>query len=247
MICKKTIKDRFRRSFDKSYNEDAVVQQQIAVELVSELSQIIPRLSAMFEFGCGTGILTSKLLQAFNPEIVYLNDLTDTSKLIAGLPESFTFIAGDAETIDYPRNLDLVASNAVIQWFQDLPGHFSRVHNALNEGGFLAFTTFGPDNMREIRELTGSGLNYHTAEDLFEMLDGEFEVVSCQEFSRILYFDSAKEVLMHLKKTGVNAIGKRSWSKSQYKEFCSCYETRFALDHKFPVTYHPIIIIARKK
>lgn len=246
MICKKTVKNSFRQSFDKSYTNEAVIQKEMAKELVDKISEFAKSFSSAFELGCGTGVLTSELLSKLSIEKLFLNDLTDTSEFIENLPESTDFFIGDAETINYPKNLDLVTSNAAVQWFQSLEDHFEKVHSSLNKGGIFAFTTFGPENMLEIKALTGTGLNYPSAEKLKEMLSSKFKIEFFEESTKTINFSSAKEVLLHLRKTGVNAIEKQAWTKSKFQEFCKNYQIQFTENGELCLTYNPIIIIASK-
>ena len=74
---------------------------------------------------------------------------------------AFSFRAGDIERIELPTAaFDLVASNAVFHWLDDPAGLFERLAVALREGGLLAFTTFGPDNLCEVAAVGGRGLSY---------------------------------------------------------------------------------------
>jgi malonyl-CoA O-methyltransferase len=47
--------------------------------------------------------------------------------------------------------VDLVFSNATLQWCNDLDRTFAELLRVLRPGGLLMFTTFGPDTLRELR------------------------------------------------------------------------------------------------
>ena len=97
------------------------------------------------EIGCGTGIYTGLICSIFNPEHLYINDICPEMEDIAGQASGgkAVFIHGDAETIRFPERLTLITSCSAIQWFYDLRAFFLKCHSSLNDGGMLAFSTFG--------------------------------------------------------------------------------------------------------
>jgi malonyl-CoA O-methyltransferase len=46
--------------------------------------------------------------------------------------------------------VDLVWSNLMLQWVNDLPRAFAEFRRVLRVGGLLTFTTFGPDTLQEL-------------------------------------------------------------------------------------------------
>ena len=111
----------------------------------------------------------------------------------------------------------------------------------------MAFSTFGPRNMTELRPFAPHGLNYLSREELFSCLSSDFEVLCFEEQVDKLYFPEAIDVLRHLKKTGVNAgHSGRNWTKGTLQQFTRCYE-KDLLKNSFPLTYHPFYLICRKR
>ena len=66
-----------------------------------------------------------------------------------------------------------------------------------------------------------------------------------KEEIKILEFKTPYEVLKHIKLSGVNAIGKTSFTKSKLNKLINDYYKYFkATDkHSVSLTYHPIYII----
>ena len=240
MPSKIQVKNSFSKSHN-SYHEAAVVQREMATRLVGQLSELNSSFGKVLELGSGTGVLTEQLLKQMKIQTLFCNDLTDCSSFKT---EDTTFLPGDAEEIAYPENLDLIISNAVVQWFDDLPQFFEKSSAVLNRGGFLAFTTFGPENFREIRSVTQSGLDYRSLEELVGLLEQDYKVRFQREELVTLEFETPRTLLQHLKETGVNGLDKKSWTKTAYKDFCQNYPR---LNQKCPLTYHPITIIAELK
>lgn len=208
----------------------------------------------MVEFGCGTGIYTRLLIQSLHPDRWLLNDLCpemegslqDVLTPHSASP-SIRFIPGDAELLPLPTDLRLITSCSTLQWFTHPKAFFSRCHKALQHGGVLAFTTFGGQNLAEIRNLTGHGLDYPPLTQLTDMLiQTGFTPIHTMEEVHQLTFDTPTDVLRHLKQTGVTGTEKRMWTRSRLQTFTDNYTDRFgtASGH-VTLTYHPIYMIVR--
>ena len=52
-----------------------------------------------------------------------------------------------------PQTAELLWANMTLHWVDDLPALLSRWHAALDVDGFLMFSCFGPDTLRELRTL----------------------------------------------------------------------------------------------
>lgn len=176
---KRLIAERFARARG-TYSHEARVQQQVAEKMLQLLTErASPLFRRIVEFGCGTGSYSRLLLHKLQPESLLLNDLCPEMKecLTDLLPQdTVRFIPGDAEALDFPEKTDLITSCSTLQWFNDPKEFFARCHRFLSEDGYLAFSTFGTENMREIRTLTGHGLDYLPIKALKELLAPHFEL-----------------------------------------------------------------------
>lgn len=248
-LDKNLIRQRFGRHLS-TYDSAAEIQRQMAEKLLElfKISTDRRDFARILEFGCGSGILTSQIEQTFNYSRLFLNDFVNECRVFHRNRESTEFILGDIEEIALPETLDLILSNAVIQWVTDLPSLLKKLHKALSPGGWLALTTFGPQNLYEITALTGRGLRYLPPETLKQLLSSEFELINFQQELIKLYFDTPWAVLKHLKSTGVTATGAPApWSRKQLEEFTVNYR-RFQLpDGRYPLTYNPFMIIVKKR
>jgi len=253
IIDKTLIKKQFDYGLN-TYSREAIVQKRIANELILELSSFfVPSNIRLFEIGCGTGFLTQKIIENIELDELIVNDITNTSmnkiqELIDKYDVSHKFIKGDAEEIDYPTQIDVVLSSSTIQWFKNKQLFFDKVFSSLNPDGIFAFSTFGCDNYKEIKSLTGVGLEYQSMEEITEMLSHNFKIISSSEWIEKKEFDTPLSVLRHIKQTGVNAIQKTYFGKQKLLSFTENYKHRFSISrNKVSLTYNPIIIIAQKK
>lgn len=252
---KRLIAERFARARD-TYSLEARVQQQVAEKMMRLLTihaadGIHRNFRRVAEFGCGTGSYSRLLLNRLQPEKLLLNDLCPEMKecLSDLLPRNeVQFIPGDAETLDFPEDTNLITSCSTLQWFNEPGEFFVRCHHFLADSGYLAFSTFGADNMREIHALTGHGLQYLPVERLSKLLAPYFDIIYTEEEIVSLSFTTPLAVLQHLKQTGVTGTEKRMWTRGRLQAFCNEYTGKFGQeDGNVSLTYHPIYIIAQKK
>lgn len=250
-IDKELVARRFAQARD-TYDRAANVQRQVAEKMIGLIPAAPYR--HLVEIGCGTGIYSRLLCRTFHPETLHLNDLcSEMKECVADLCHTnngtqVCFEAGDAEQWTFPAHTDLITSCSTLQWFCRPADFFARCHEALEPGGVLTFSTFGSENLREIRQLTGNGLQYIPLHDLQELLSPYFEVLHAEEEIVSLPFDSPLDVLKHLKQTGVSGTEKRMWTRSRLAAFCNEYTRLFAdPQQRVSLTYHPIYVVARKK
>lgn len=243
------VRRRFEKAF-RSYDEHALVQQNISRRLFDYWQQYRPaRPRRLLELGCGTGGLT-RLLQTFLPtEHLYLNDLCAPSAELVGLfpPHSCTFLHGDMETLPLPDGLDAVLSASAVQWTRRPLQLAARLADALTAGGWLVLSTFVSGHYREIRALTGAGLDYPTAAQYRRTLARNCELLLCREEEQILYFPDAPAVLRHIRHTGVSGTRRTVWTKGYLKTFCDRYGQQFRDSGGLRLSYRPLYLIARKK
>lgn len=261
-IDKALVAQRFARS-RSTYEREASVQRQVAAKMMRLLTDMMQaggltpgeqraRFRHIVEPGCGTGSFSRILWATLRPDTLLLNDLCpEMEECVADLcvaRPAVRFVPGDAEALDLPSDTDLIASCSTLQWFNDPAAFFARCHRALSAGGVLAFSTFGAENMRQIRLLTGNGLNYPPLGRLKELLAPHFRLLHAEEEIVNLPFDSPTAVLRHLKQTGVTGTEKRMWTRGRLQTFCHDYTRLFGNDRgQVELTYHPIYLIAQKE
>lgn len=251
-IDKTKVQQRFAKA-KYSYSEQAVAQQQICQHLFELIQQHCPtHLKRIFEIGCGSGNLSRLLLQQLQVDQYIVNDIYPAVMEFFKHDAKVEFCLGDAESIVYPKQLSAIVSSSALQWMQNLPDVFAKIHQALQSQGWFCFSIFGEDNLKEIKALTGQGLEYHSAEQLKHLLQQQgFDVLHCEQHTIQLMFSHPLRVLKHLKATGVTANTQNFvWTKQRLQQFYQDY-AQFSQqveknDVYYSLTYHPIYIIARR-
>ena len=249
-MIKEEIARGFARTLD-SYSENATIQKQVSEKLgllISNFTQTQPQ--NILEIGCGTGFLTSALLNKFPNAEWKVNDINKNVKEAIDLlfdKKANTkpgYIFGDAETIHFSPNNDLIVSSSCFQWFNNPTSFFNTASQLITTTGLFAFSTFGPENMTEIKSLCGQGITYLSKDEYLSMLSTRFEVIYQSDEITKLHFAEPCEVLKHMKTTGVNSVFRQHWTKARLAEFCTDY--LLLLNYKgYPLTYHPMYFICK--
>jgi len=248
-LNKSLIAQRFAKA-GQSYTEQAIIQKQISQHLCQLMQNHCPEnLVHVLEIGCGSGNLTHQLANNFQIEQWYLNDLYPQVQQHFQDHLLIQWMIGDIETLDLPADLDAIVSSSALQWINDLPALLTRCHDVLKAQGWLCFSTFGPDNFTEIKQLTGQGLEYWSIDDWRQQLEYlDFDVICLEQQHLNMQFENPKAILKHLKATGVTgaSVQQQRWTKQSLTEFYQRYQQFQLENQQYSLTYHPIYCIARR-
>jgi malonyl-CoA O-methyltransferase len=154
---------------------------------------------------------------------------------------------GDIEHLELPAELDLVASSSTFQWLEDLPRFFAKVHRSLNDGAVFGFSMFGDETYYEIRELTGTGLNYPPFSEVRDQVAENFKIVHADIDRDHLHFAHPREVLGHIRATGVGGVGGFSWTPRRYERYVEDYKEKFSTEQGVMLSYVSYFIVAQKR
>lgn len=242
-INPKLIKTQFEKSLD-TYNQNALVQKIMAEKLIEELTKIKKDFTNILELGSGAGLLTKELVKKINFQTYSANDLVEKSKnFVNDIIPNMTFYCGNAQKIKPSKKMDLIISNAMFQWFNDLDKISLNYKNILNTDGILAFSTFSKENFKEIRNLTGLSLEYKSLNEITKIFEKNYKILHSEEFTYKMNFSNPLELLAHMKNTGVNSLTAKHWTFKKVKEFCDNYKNTYP---EITLTYSPIIFICQK-
>lgn len=228
MIDKSLVKIRFSKSMN-TYDDNAVVQKKMAKRLVGMLAE--KKYNSVLEIGSSTGVLTREIAQNLEFNQYCANDIIEKSKeYINKIIPNNKFIAGDIEEITIEEKYDLIISNAALQWCNDKTGVVKKLKQRLNDGGIIAFSIFGNDNFKELKQILKIKNQMQT------------NLKGIEEEER-LFFNSPIEILRHIKLTGANALENYHFTKESLKKFEEKYRELYSENGKVFITYQPLYIV----
>ncbi|ODA68939.1 Malonyl-[acyl-carrier protein] O-methyltransferase [Methyloligella halotolerans] len=139
----------------ESYERHAALQRDVAERLARRL----PRLESprVLELGCGTGLLTRLLLQAYPDGDFLITDLSPamiaTAKANIRSPAGarLAFDVMDAAHIADVGRFDLVVTSMSLHWLTDPAAALTRLRELLNPGGAIVYSALGEDCFAEWR------------------------------------------------------------------------------------------------
>ena len=240
----KLLKHKFEKSLE-TYNNNAIVQKDLAQKLALEVSNIKSEYENILELGCGSGLLTNEIVRKIKFNQYYANDLVEKSQnYIKKIVPNCKFYIGDAKKINPSQKMDLIISNAMFQWFENLEKASDSFKTILNKDGILAFSTFTPENYKEIKEITGLALKYKTKDEITDIFSKNYKILCIEEFNKKIKFKTPLELLAHMKNTGVNSLSSSHWTIKEVKDFCDKYKEKYP---DISLTYAGIILVCIKK
>jgi malonyl-CoA O-methyltransferase len=232
------------------YEANAHAQRLSAVDLLAYTEASLGpapkrgRVSKILEPGCGTGLYTRMLLDAFRGASVFGVDISEAMVRVAkrGIDDPRArFAVADAEEIA-AGSYDLVTSNAVFQWFLSLPRTLARMASLLPGGGLLTFSFFGPETYAELdAALRASALRrgahdgervaaaaFHSREEISDALSAAFPRWEIVERRYHQEFPTLPDLLRSIRYTGTRGGGAReSWSPGKLARVEEAYRERY--------------------
>ncbi|MBS3744173.1 MAG: malonyl-ACP O-methyltransferase BioC [Wenzhouxiangellaceae bacterium] len=150
-----------RRAFGNAadhYTQRARVQTEVATRLLERLDGLKFAPKTIVDLGCGPGVQAKALAQRFGDARVVAMDWTMPMLRRAGtergwLRKRFERVAADANALPLAESsVDLLYSNLMLQWCDDLPAMLNGFRRVLKPGGLVLFSTLGPDTLTELRQ-----------------------------------------------------------------------------------------------
>lgn len=235
VVKKDLVAERFGQSVT-TYARSATVQAEAARHLYSMVAGYLGQMRPLrvIEVGPGSGFLTG----LYGAKLAAKSELQlwDVVPISAELPGNHATVDAETAIMDVADgSVDAIISASTIQWFNNPALFLRRALGKLAPGGVLAVSTFGDRNFEELDGILPTH-HYPSAECWLKMLpDGAFEI---EERTNRMEFASPRELLNHLRLTGVNAVA------SSAKEAVTA-ALRITRSGVRSLTYHQLFLIHR--
>ncbi|MBN2646754.1 MAG: malonyl-ACP O-methyltransferase BioC [Thiotrichales bacterium] len=257
-----------------SYDEAAILQKTVAERVEERLQLTKLDIKHLADIGAGTGLLTEKLQRLYPQAHLYAVDFSlpmlqtarqrlepkgmARSVLKNWLPHTLLpqtrlhLVNADAYQLPFADgSLDLLTSNLMLQWCDDLDSVFREFRRVLRPNGMLMFTSFGPDTLKELRRAWHQAdpeqthvnhfIDMHDLGDALIRAGFGQPVMDVEHFT--LTYDQPMGVLRDLKAIGAtHAAANRSrglMGKARFQAMLNAYE-QARHDSKIPATYEVV-------
>lgn len=153
------------QAFDRAsthYDAAAALQDRVRNELLARLDEFEIEPRAVLDLGAGTGHGTRALKRRHPKAVVVAADIApgmlEQARQQSRWLRRFERVRADAYALPFADGaFDLVFSNLMIQWCDDLDAVFAEIARVLKPGGLLLFSTFGPGTLAELRDAWSAG------------------------------------------------------------------------------------------
>lgn len=183
-----------------------------------------------------------ELNKAFNPNKIDIGDIAP--------PQNFNSIKNlNTYKLNFDKDLDIVAndydlifSNMSFQWSQDFKSLIENIASKLNNRSILAFSTILDDNFYELKDILRINSMHNKSSILEFIKKANLNCLYDNSFYINQNFNSFKEVINHLKSTGVNTYTGNKASHN-YKRIKQLYSDK----NQFSLSYHIGLFICFKE
>jgi len=206
------LQQKIKRAFNRaanSYDEHCHLQWHIGNELIDLLKTHAPK-GRVVDLGCGTGLITEKLLTTFSFQESHAVDFAEIllQKANERLATHNVFVhCADFENLKPIENtFDLMFSNMALHWSQHLPATLSNlIQQHLNPQGLLAFSIPITGTLKELIPHFAVQ-SFFASQSIIDILHNNYcRLLTAIETPIILDFPNALSALRSLKKVGANA------------------------------------------
>ena len=247
-----------RRHFGRaatSYERHDALQREVGDALLERLGFYLETPLRVVDVGAGTGRGTALLKQKYPKAEVIALDLALPMLRAAKQHSSWLkpFMRVCAEATNLPladHSVDVLYSNLCFQWVDDLPALFGECMRVLKPGGFMAFSSFGPDTLKELRAAwaeadqqphVGRFLDMHDVGDA--MLNAGLRDPVLDVFRYTLTYSEPRKLLEELQGLGAtNADRARArglTGKGRYRRMLAAYEA-MRVDGRIPASWEVV-------
>ena len=220
--------DRAATSFD----DVDFVHRASSEGLIERLEPMVIDVKTILDLGAATGAASRQLCRRFKRSRVIVLDASHEMLRVAERKRSWfssvSTLQGNAMALPLRTGcIDLIYSNLMLPWIDDLQALFAEVGRVLKKGGLFAFSTLGPDSLSELRAAwlsVDDGQHVNMFADMHDIGDGLVRAglgdpVLDTDFLNVSYRDT-KSLFRDLTHLGArNSLAGRSGSLTGKQRF----------------------------
>ncbi|WP_354624446.1 malonyl-ACP O-methyltransferase BioC [Psychromonas sp. MME2] len=212
-IDKNAVAESFSKAA-KYYDQFAMLQRDIGISLLSKIDS--RAFTHILDLGCGTGYFSEKLYHNNANALITCFDLSPAmldEVAAKGLP-SVKLQQGDIDDLPFAvAQYDLIFSNLVLQWSEDLSNCLTQLKKILAVNGKLYFSTLLDGSLHELTQAWKQvddlphTNRFITLAEIRKVVGAiGFTHVTIKTETRVLEYDNVMEVMRALKGIGANHV-----------------------------------------
>lgn len=255
----RVVRNRFNRAAT-TYDQHAAIQQEVARRLDERFEWLQIEPGRILDLGSGTGQLVRLMRKRFPAAQVVALDLAEEMLLqvpkVGRLRRRRSAVCADMHALPFASgSFDVVVSSFSLQWSTELDRVFAEVARVLSAGGAFAFSTLGPDSLKECRQAwaqVDSEVHVHAFPDMHDI--GDALVHACladpvmDREELVASYPSARALLRDLRGVGVgNAAMGRSegmTGRDRWRRFQVALEQVAGDEGQVPLSYEVVYGLA---
>lgn len=156
---------RFRNRTADRFDDAAVLLNEVAGRMFARLEFVRLPPGPILDLACATGLWSTRLAERYPDADVFGLDISEAllgrarARAEAGRSWLSRFarlptrhVCAEFDRLPWrPGTFSMIWSNLAAQWFREPPAAWRQIGTLLRPGGLLAFSTFGPDTLRELQ------------------------------------------------------------------------------------------------
>lgn len=247
----KNLKLKISENFSRAahnYNNDALMQKNIAENLVEQARGYISHSARILDLGSGTGFVAQSLPQQIMQSDIAMGMCRESAKISPT-------ICADMENLPFGKNnFDAVFSSSAIQWL-NIEKVFAETNRVLGQKGYFFFTTFGEQTLFELKDsYTNAGIDtkimqfYNIDEIKNSLQKNQLDLLSVN-IEKISYdFDSVKELLRSITNIGAGTSfsDENSLTRENLIALEKAYKEKYSKQSKITATWEVLYFICKK-
>jgi len=263
-INNKINKRAVQASFSKAavhYDQFADLQREVGHHLISLIGDPIQQARTILDLGCGTGYFSALFNETKESAQLTCFDLSPEmlKQTFERIGTRCQFVQGDIDRLPFKSNqFDLVFSNLVLQWSEQLTSCLVQIRTSLNTKGQLCFSTLLNGSLIELQEAwktvdSNTHINdFLTQETLLKAVQSSgFNHVRITTETHVKKYHNVIEVMKALKGIGANHVHdgqkNRTMGRQVIKQLEKGYQPFIDNDGLYNLSYQVCYVIADVK